>query len=127
MKLLTLLVGMLSPLLAAACPLAAAVLQQGTAQATWKVESAPIVVGKHFALEVQVCPADAVLTRVDATMPEHQHGMNYRPSIRRVGDVNQGRWRAEGLMFHMPGRWQLRLDVQTAGRTEKLIDTVMLP
>jgi hypothetical protein len=30
-------------------------------------------------------------------------------------------------MFHMPGRWELRLDVQAAGRTEKLIDTVMLP
>jgi hypothetical protein len=116
---------------AAACPLPAPALQQGAAQATWKVEGAPIAVGKHFAIEVRVCPFDAVLTRVDATMPEHQHGMNYRPSIQRVGNSKDGRWRAEGLMFHMPGRWELRLDVrldvQAGGRTEKLTDTVMLP
>ncbi len=126
--LLTLLGGVLP---AAACPLPASALQQGAAQAVWKVAGAPITVGKHFAIDVQVCPADAVLARVDATMPEHQHGMNYRPSIQRVGNAKDGRWRAEGLMFHMPGRWELRLDVrldvQAGGRTEKLIDTVTLP
>jgi hypothetical protein len=115
----------------AACPLALplplSALQQGAVQATWKVDGAPIMVGKHFAIDVKVCPADAVLTRVDATMPEHQHGMNYRPSLKRVGDAKDGRWRAEGLMFHMPGRWELRLDVQAGGRTEKLTDTVTLP
>jgi hypothetical protein len=116
-----------SALPAAACPLPVPALQQGAVQATWKVEGAPITVGKHFAIAVQICPANAVLTRVDATMPEHQHGMNYRPSIQRVGGPQDGRWRAEGLMFHMPGRWELRLDVQAAGRAEKLTDTVNLP
>ena len=112
---------------AAACPLPTSALQQGAVQAIWKVGDAPIVVGKHFAIDVQVCPADAVLMRVDANMPEHQHGMNYRPSLKRVGDAKDGRWRAEGLMFHMPGRWELRFDVKAAGRTEKLTDTVTLP
>jgi hypothetical protein len=98
---------------AAACPLSAPALQQGSVQ-----------VGRHFAIEVQVCPADAVLARVDATMPEHRHGMNYRPSLKPLGG---GRWRAEGLMFHMPGTWALRLDVQAAGRTESLRDTITQP
>jgi hypothetical protein len=108
----------------AACPLPAPALQQGSVQAAWKVDGAPIVVGRHFAIDVQVCPADAVLARVDATMPEHRHGMNYRPSVKRLGD---GRWRVEGLMFHMPGRWALRLDVQAGGTTEQLLDTISLP
>jgi hypothetical protein len=123
-----------SALPVAACPLPAPALQQGAVQAVWKIEkvegapiAAVITAGKHFAIGIQVCPADALLTRVDATMPEHQHGMNYRPSIQRVGDAKDGRWRAEGLMFHMPGRWELRLDVASAGRTEKLTDTVTLP
>jgi hypothetical protein len=111
----------------AACPLPSPALQQGAVQAVWKVEGTPIQLGKLFAVEVQVCPANAVLTRVDATMPEHQHGMNYRPSIRRIGDENDGRWRANGLMFHMPGRWEMRFDVQADGRTEKLTDAVLLP
>lgn len=107
-----------------ACPLPAPALQQGSVQAAWMVDGAPIAVGRHFAINVQVCPANAVLARVDATMPEHRHGMNYRPSVKRLGD---GRWRVEGLMFHMPGRWKLRLDVQAGGATEQLLDTISLP
>ena len=34
--------------------------------------------------------------------------MNYRPSVVALGP---GRWRADGMMFHMPGRWEVRLDV----------------
>ena len=109
---------------ASACPLAVPSLKQGGVEAAWKVEGAAIGVGRHFAIEVQLCPTDATLVRVDATMPEHRHGMNYRPSVKRLAD---GRWRAEGLMFHMPGRWELRLDVQSAGRTEQLLDPIVLP
>ncbi len=108
----------------AACPLPAPSLQQGNVQAVWRADPVPIVVGRHFALLVQLCPTDAVLARVDATMPEHRHGMNYRPSLKPLGD---GRWRVEGLMFHMPGRWQLRLDVQAGGSTAQLLDPISLP
>ena len=50
---------------------------------------APIVVGRHFAVDVAVCakagaPAPAAL-RVDAQMPEHRHGMNYRPQVKPQG------------------------------------------
>ncbi len=107
----------------AACPLPAPLLQQGAVQAAWQVDAAPITVGRHFAITVRLCPASAVLARVDATMPEHRHGMNYRPSVKRLGD---GRWRVEGLMFHMPGRWQLRLDVQADGATAQLVETISL-
>jgi hypothetical protein len=113
-----------SALPAAACPLPEPSLKQGGVQAAWKVEGAPIAVGRHFAIDVMVCPADAVLARVDATMPAHRHGMNYRPSVTPQG---AGRWRVEGLMFHMPGTWELRLDVQAPGRSEQLRDTVELP
>jgi hypothetical protein len=119
---LLLLLGVALP--AAACPLPPKALQQGAVQAVWQVDGAPIAVGRHFAIVVQVCPADAMLARVDASMPEHSHGMNYRPSVKRLPD---GRWRAEGLMFHMPGRWDLLLEVRAGGRTEKLVDTITQP
>jgi hypothetical protein len=77
--------------------------------------AAPIQVGKHFALELAVCPPpDAV--RVDASMPAHRHGMNYAPSIVPLGG---GRYRAEGLMFHMPGDWQLLFELRAGGKTER--------
>lgn len=108
----------------AACPIEGPALQGEGVQATWQVAGAPIVVGRHFVLELQLCPAAAVLARVDAVMPEHRHGMNYRPSLKPLGE---GRWRAEGLMFHMPGRWELQLDVDHGGKRQRLVQAVVLP
>ena len=64
-------------------------------------------VGRHFALEVAACAKSGAAPetlKVDAHMPEHRHGMNYRPEVKRLAP---GRWHAEGLMFHMPGKWEL--------------------
>lgn len=110
---------------AMACPLPATALQAGAIQAAWATDSgAAVRTGHHFGLDVRLCPADAVLLRVDAVMPEHGHGMNYRPS---VATVSAGRWRAEGLLLQMPGKWELRFDVQAAGRTERLRQTIVVP
>lgn len=113
----------------AACPPVpadGAVIAGAGAQLAWRVDGeAPIAVGRHFALVVQVCPSGARLVRVDATMPEHRHGMNYRPTLSALGD---GRWRAEGLMFHMAGRWELRFDLDdgAGGRRDSLRADVVL-
>ena len=74
----------------------------------------PIQVGKHFALEVAACakpgnPQPETLS-VNATMPEHGHGMNYVPSVTKLGP---GHWRAEGLMFHMQGKWELVFELRS--------------
>jgi hypothetical protein len=85
----------------------------------------PIPVGEHFALDFAVCPrakGEAPRSvRVDASMPEHRHGMNYRPVVatRAAGD-----YRAEGLLFHMPGRWDLAFDVVGSRATERLTGTL---
>ncbi len=99
-------------------------VQAGPVQAAWRVEPAPIVVGRPFVLWVSLCPAPAQLVRVDATMPEHRHGMNYRPTLHKAPD---GRWRAEGLLWHMAGRWELRLDVDVDGGRHTLRQSVTLP
>ncbi len=110
----------------AACPPNAVdgrLLSADAVQAAWRVDGPPIVNGRHFALLLQLCPAGARLAKVDASMPEHRHGMNYRPSLAALGD---GRYRVDGLMFHMAGRWELRFDVEADGRVERLSDSVML-
>ncbi len=94
-----------------ACPLPPPALQQAAVQLAWQLHTPTIKVGRHFALDIQLCPAGAALLRVDAQMPEHRHGMNYRPSLKQLAP---GQWRAEGLLFHMPGRWELVFDVQAA-------------
>ena len=112
-------VGLLAALpAAAACPLPVPALQAGAVQAAWTVDDGePIRVGRHVVLALQLCPVDAVLLRVDAVMPEHGHGMNYRPSVTAAPG---GRWRAEGLLFHMPGRWDLIFDVRRGNKVQRL-------
>jgi hypothetical protein len=92
----------------------------------WRVQPAPISVGRHFAVDFVVCPKSGAALpqslRVDAQMPEHRHGMNYKASVKAEGG---GRYRAEGLMFHMAGRWELLFELRGA-ETERLTAEVML-
>jgi len=51
-------------------------------------------------------------------MPEHRHGMNYRPEVKPLAP---GRWRAEGLLFHMPGKWEFVFVVDGERMTSALV------
>ncbi|MDW8469490.1 MAG: hypothetical protein RML56_11435 [Burkholderiales bacterium] len=111
-----------APLAGFACDLAGAKRLEGRAfSLAYRTLPAPIRIGEHFALEIVVCPRPGVsLTqppRADAWMPEHRHGMNYRPEMRALG---AGRYRSEGWLFHMPGSWEFVF--QAAG--ERLTDRV---
>lgn len=93
----------------------------------FKTVPEPIKLGTHFAVDFAVCPRAPAgapsAVRVDANMPAHRHGMNYRPVVTaKSGEL----FRAEGLLFHMPGRWDLTFDVEGGGRTERLASTLQL-
>lgn len=93
----------------------------------YRTHPGEIAVGKHFAVEFAVCPKGAVPApanvRVDAHMPDHRHGMNYQARIIAAPD---GRYRAEGLMFHMPGRWELIFDLRAGDKTDRLTHSMLL-
>jgi hypothetical protein len=63
-----------------------------------------------------VCPGTGALVAT-AHMPEHKHGMNYKPVVKPLGN---GRFRAEGWLFHMPGRWEFLFDVGGERITDSL-------
>ena len=83
----------------------------------------PLPVGQPLSLQIAVCPP-ATLVAVDADMPAHRHGMNYRPSLRSLGD---GRYAAEGLLLHMPGRWRFIFDLERDGRRLRLTRELDVP
>jgi hypothetical protein len=70
----------------------------------------PVPVGKHFSVIFEVCakPGVALPTsvKVDADMPAHRHGMNYKPKVTQTADA----FLAEGLMFHMSGKWRVTFE-----------------
>jgi len=87
----------------------------------------PLKISQHFAIEFAVCakpgaPAPESV-QVDARMPEHGHGMSYKPAVRVLG---KGRYQADGLMFHMPGRWELVFDVRGGGSSEQVLSPITL-
>jgi len=109
----------LSSALALACAGAAACeLPPGTrveserVALTYRTLPERIAVGQHFVLELAACSKQgkALPERIllDAHMPEHRHGMNYRTKVTPRG---AGRYSSEGWLFHMPGRWEFRFDL----------------
>ena len=92
----------------------------------FRTQPEKIEIGKHFTVELAVCAnagaAAPESVSVDATMPEHHHGMNYRTTVTGSG----GQYRAQGLMFHMPGRWEYVFEVRAKGATERLTSSTTL-
>lgn len=122
MKRWLLLCALLAPA-AQACELPGGPAQEvKSARTTILYRTAPLRVGEHFAMEFAVCPAPQAV-KLDAWMPEHRHGMNYKPTIEALGG---GRYRAEGFMFHMAGRWEFLFEVRNGGMTERLAHSVRL-
>jgi len=123
-----------TPAALAACPPDAAdgtVMRKGDIVLAYrpvlKGKSDRMPMAKHFTLEVQLCDQHGIsaarLHTADATMPEHRHGMNYRPLITPLGD---GRFRVEGMMLHMAGHWQLAFEVQAGKETSILTHDVQI-
>jgi len=102
-------------------------LESAAAVVVYRLRPAPIRVGQPFAVDLTACAkspgGELRELRVDAQMPEHRHGMNYAPKIAATGD---GRYSAEGLVFHMPGRWQLIFEARVDGSGERLTTDLVL-
>ena len=95
-------------------------------QVRWRTSPWPIPIGDPFSAEVEVTPASAARSQwlagsvaiVDATMPHHGHGMNFRPPRAPLqASANALTARVDGLLFHMQGKWLVSVDVVGADGT----------
>jgi len=137
MRLLFALIGLLLALLAAAVPAMADCpldLGRGTGwvvfsdhyMIAFRPEPMRIEVGEPFALLFNVCTKNgnpAELVAVEAQMAEQKHGMTRKPTLVPAGE---GRYRAEGMVFDMPGRWELAIDVRAGEESERLTHEIIL-
>ncbi len=95
-------------------------LQGSKVSVLMELPSSAIKVSQAFSVKALLCPKEdgASITRatVDASMPEHQHGMNYKPKTQLGQGVDTQATgprllSAQGLVFHMPGKWQFEFQV----------------
>jgi hypothetical protein len=126
---LTLSIAILSAQGAAACtvPEGYARLATPEAEIAYRWEPGVLRVGQFFAAEVIACrvPGAGAVREIvlDAQMPAHGHGMNYRPTATPTGP---GRFRATGLMLHMAGTWRLTFDLVHGDTRTRLTQEVTL-
>ena len=92
-----------------------------------KTTPAKIRVGQAFTALLTICDhfdtPFAGDVKVDAEMPMHKHGMNYRPSVTPLG---MGRFKVQGMLFHMPGVWQFRFDLRGTQGADRINFTYRL-
>ena len=86
--------------------------REGLYRIEWSSEPNPIPLNSDFELLARVLDSDGTSVSsaelyVDATMPDHGHGMVRQPRVEPSGG---GRFSVRGMLFHMPGRWQLRFE-----------------
>ena len=92
----------------------------GTYFLEYETEPSPIPLSEDFTMRTRVTDAsgrwieDATVV-VNALMPAHGHGMNTIPSTAYAGE---GWYLTEGMLFHMPGDWQLIIDITADGAVE---------
>ena len=98
----------------------------GSWRVKWRVlvdgrESELPIVRRRFTIELNIestrnpkeLPKSVM---VDAQMPDHGHGMNVAPTIVLE---KSGECRAEGMLFHMSGRWEVDVDIDDGITVER--------
>lgn len=66
-------------------------------------------------------PVDDAEISVGGGMPAHNHGLPTHPRVTQ--NLGDGRYRVEGLRFHMQGHWEIKIGIEAGGET----DTVIIP
>lgn len=83
-----------------------------------------IPLAKPFSILISICDETSVSEmRVDAVMPAHQHGMNYTSKVTAMGD---GMFRVDDMLFHMPGSWELQVDIDFNGQLVSYTSDIVL-
>ena len=63
-------------------------------------------------------PVEDAEISISGDMPEHLHGMTTEPRVSRGAGL--GQYLVEGMNFHMPGWWEITLDI-SHGRSRNLM------
>jgi len=98
--------------------------RRGVYKISFEAELDPIEINRihSWVLTVRTSSGDPVTTAeisVLGGMPMHDHGMPTRP---RVTDyLGEGRYRLEGVRFHMNGRWEVSVTVKADGKVDTAV------
>ena len=98
--------------------------KRGTFNISFQAELNPIEINKihSWVLTVRTGSGDPVTTATISVlggMPLHDHGMPTRPRV--TENLGEGRYRLEGMRFHMNGRWEVSITVEADSKVDTVI------
>jgi hypothetical protein len=64
-------------------------------------------------------PVTGASLAITGGMPAHDHGMPTRPRI--TEELGDGKYLAEGIRFHMNGKWEMSIEIQAEGRRDTVV------
>ncbi len=96
------------------------VSNDGTYRVHWTHPDGELEFGERFKMIVSVERSDGEPLQsqlsVDSRMPEHGHGMKREV---RIVELEPGRYEVSGMLFHMPGYWEIYFDLTRGAVTER--------
>jgi hypothetical protein len=103
--------------------------RRGVYKISFEAELDPIEINRihTWVLVVRTSSGDPVATAeisVLGGMPLHDHGMPTRPRVTEY--LGEGRYRLEGMRFHMNGRWEVSVTVKADGKVDTAVITLDL-
>lgn len=69
-------------------------------------------------------PVSGATISVIGGMPAHDHGLPTSPRI--TEDLGRGRYRLEGMRFHMNGDWEVSINIDAGGKTDTVVIALTL-
>lgn len=83
----------------------------------------PLVINRMHSWQVRILDAQGAhlpaQLNLSGGMPGHDHGMPTAPQI--TGQLENGDYLLEGMRFHMPGAWQLLIELNVDGASQTAV------
>ncbi len=95
----------------------------------WLTTNEPIEVSQATSITVTLCGDISNVERfeIDASMPSHGHGTNYKPEITQLSSSDSAaKYQIDGLVMHMPGMWRWELQVVAPDGVDTLMKEFVL-
>lgn len=69
-------------------------------------------------------PVEDAKIAVDGGMPQHHHGLPTAPAV--TANLGAGRYRVEGVKFHMSGWWELKFAIASSAGEDQAVFNIVL-
>lgn len=104
------------------------VSERGLYDVSFESSLHPVEINRMHSWVLQITangePVTGAAITVAGGMPEHDHGLPTRPRV--TAETGPGKYRLEGMRFHMSGAWEVSITIEVDGHTDTVVIALTL-